>query len=163
MRPQWGQLESGRAAAVGQDARSRFLAQVAGPYFGELRRQYALAAPADNFGALPGQVGAGVVSDPEQRPAIEVDVAVFGPALPGEPHRVSSVGEAKLGQVMDRAHVRRLGRARDLLATRGYDTSQTVLACYSGAGFSPELRRGTPGETVKLIGPNDLYGDPVAR
>ncbi|MGH3280975.1 MAG: AAA family ATPase, partial [Trebonia sp.] len=54
MRPQWGPLESGRAAAVWQDARSRFLAQVAGPHFEELCRQYALAAPADTFGALPG-------------------------------------------------------------------------------------------------------------
>lgn len=76
--------------------------------------------------------------------------------------RILSLGEAKLGEVMGRNHVRRLVRARDLLAARGYDTSRTVLACYSGAGFSPELREGTPGEAVKLIGTNDLYADLAA-
>lgn len=160
MRPRWGMLESGRAAAVWQDARPRFLAQVAGPHFEELCRQYALAAPADSFGGLPGEVGAGVINDPERRQGIEVDVVVLGPALPGEPRRVLSLGEAKLGEVMGLKHVRRLARARDLLAARGYDTSRTVLACYSAAGFTPELREGKPGETVKLIGQRDLYVRP---
>src|SRR5260370_40772043 len=41
---------------------------------------------------------------------------------------------------MDLRHVERLRRARDLLAVKGFDTRETVLSCYSGAGFSPELQ-----------------------
>jgi hypothetical protein len=158
MRPRWGPLESGRAEAVWHDARARFAAQVAGPHFEELCREYALAAPAETFGGLPGEVGAGVVNDPALKEGIEVDVVVLGPAVTGEPRRVLSVGEAKLGQVMGARQLRRLARARDLLTQRGYDTSQTVLACYSGAGFSDELRQASADAAVKLFGPRDLYG-----
>jgi hypothetical protein len=41
--------------------------------------------------------------------------------------------------VMGRADVARLARARDLLAARGFDTTGSILACYSGAGFEPGL------------------------
>lgn len=36
---------------------------------------------------------------------------------------------------MTLGHVKRLERTRDLLAAKGYDTSETILACYSGAGL----------------------------
>lgn len=157
MRPQWGPLESGRAAVVWQDARARFLSQVVGPHFEQMCREFALAAPAEIYGGLPGEVGAGVVADPQRRSAIEVDVVVLSPAVPGEHRRVLSLGEAKFGDVMGTRHLRRLCRARDLLASRGYDTSATILACYSGAGFEPGLAGGAPGERVVLIGPDDLY------
>ncbi len=157
MRPQWGPLESGRGAMVWQDARARFLSQVAGPHFEQLCRDYALAAPAETFSGLPGEVGAGVVADPQRRGAIEVDVAVLGPAVPGEPRRVLSLGEAKFGDVMGTRHLQRLRRARDLLAGRGYDTSATVLACYSGAGFEPGLTGPATGERVAFIGLGELF------
>jgi AAA+ ATPase superfamily predicted ATPase len=163
MRPQWGPLESGRAASVWPDARARFQSQVAGPHFEQLCRAYALSSFA--AGTFPGtagavgEVGAGVVSDPAGRSAIEVDVAVLGPALPGERRRVLSLGEAKLGDVMGMREVARLRRARDLLTARGYDTRDTVLACYGGAGFEP----GMPGRQdrdsrVALIGLDQMYG-----
>lgn len=101
----------------------------------------------------------GIVHDPVRRKDIQVDVAVLGPAVPGEPRRVLSVGEAKLGDVMGARHVQRLRRARDLLGERGYDTSETILACYSGAGFSREIAEDTDGERIALIGPRELYGD----
>lgn len=157
MRPQWGPLESGRAAAVWQDARARFSSQVAGPHFEELCREYALAAPAQTFGGLPGEVGAGVVNDPARKNSIEIDVVVLGPAIPGQPRRVLSLGEAKLGEVMGVRHISKLSRARELLTERGYETSQTVLACYSGAGFSDELRKSDGDGLVKLFGPRELY------
>ncbi|MBE3008910.1 hypothetical protein IL992_06870 [Microbispora sp. NEAU-D428] len=52
----------------------------------------------------------------------------------------------------------RLARARDLLAAKGYDTRDTILACYSGAGFTAELRASAaedPG--IRLIGLDDIY------
>lgn len=161
MRPQWAQLESGRGAAVWQDARPRFLAQVAGPHFEQLCRDYALAAPADTFGGLPASVGAGVVSDPDRRTSIEVDVVVLGPQIPGAPRCVLSLGEAKLGRLIGPRELERLRRARDLLAGRGYDTAGTVLACYGGAGFEPGLAAAATGDRVLLVGPDDLYAGPA--
>jgi uncharacterized protein len=156
MRPQWGPLETGRAAAVWQDARQRFSAQVLGPHFEELCRQYAVAAPPSVFGALPGEVGSGVVGDAEGRTSIQVDVVVLEPAAPNESRRVLSLGEAKYGEVMGTRHVERLRRAADLLARRGYDTRDTVFACYSGAGFSSELLSAEDAR-LRLIGPDQLY------
>lgn len=54
--------------------------------------------------------------------------------------QVLSLGEAKWGETMGAGHLDRLRRARDLLSVRGHDTSGTVLACYSGSGFTGELR-----------------------
>ena len=41
-----------------------------------------------------------------------------------------------------------------VVAVKGYDTSATTLACYSGAGFDPALRE--DGD-VLLIGADRLY------
>jgi hypothetical protein len=66
------------------------------------------------------------------------------------------VGETKWDRVMEQRHVDRLRRARDLLAVKGFDTRDTVLACYSGAGFHPELAAEQPAD-VRLIGLGQLY------
>jgi hypothetical protein len=49
------------------------------------------------------------------------------------------LGEVKWDKVMTPGHVDRLRRARDLLSVKGFDTTQTTLACYSGAGFDRNL------------------------
>ncbi|WP_336205965.1 hypothetical protein [Nonomuraea sp. LPB2021202275-12-8] len=67
------------------DSRERFGCQVLGPHFEELCREFARSE--DAFGELPGDVGAGVITDPARREQIEVDVAVFAPA--GRDLRVS--------------------------------------------------------------------------
>jgi hypothetical protein len=156
MRPQFGLLESGRAEMVWRDAKPRFLAQVAGPHFEQLCRDFATMAPPELFGGLPGEVGSGVVADPARRSQIQIDVAVLAPATPGEPRKVLSLGEAKWGDVPGARPADRLRRARDLLAAKGFDTRDTVLACYSGAGFR------TTGEGILTIGPEQLLAG-VAR
>ncbi len=153
MRPRWGLLESGRAPMVWADAKPRFLSQVLGPHFEQMCREFAATAPPDVFGELPGEVGAGVVSGGREQ--IEVDVAVLAPAVHGEPRRVLSLGEVTWGEVMGARHVDRLRRARDMLAGRGFDVRDTVLACYGGAGFAPELTRSP--EPVLPIGLEELY------
>ena len=65
------------------------------------------------------------------------------------------LGEAKWGKVLGKRHIERLRRARELLTERGYDTRDTTLACYSGAGF--EAGMGGSDERVRLIGLEDLY------
>jgi hypothetical protein len=57
---------------------------------------------------------------------------------------------------MDVRHVERLRRARDLLAVKGFDTQHAVLACYSGAGFDPELQAGQRPD-IRLVGLDQLY------
>lgn len=103
-----------------------------------------------------GEVGSGVVPDPANRTQIEIDVAVLAPADHGRPRRVLSLGEVKWDRVMGADHVARLRRARDLLTAKGYDTRDTVLTCYSGAGFTAELGALSGGD-VRLIALGDLY------
>jgi len=159
MRREWTRLERGDAAGAWRNSQSTFLAQVIGPHFETICRDWALSGGARAFGEAPGEVAAGVVADPLRRSQIQVDVAVFAPDDPGRPRRVLSLGEAKWDTVMTPGHLGRLGRARDLLAVRGYDTSATRLTCYSGAGFDRELRdlaRADP--RVQLVGLDVLYG-----
>ena len=60
MSRQWPRLELGGGSAVWSGARARFLSQVVGPHFEAICRGYAIAADPSIFGALPGEVGAGV-------------------------------------------------------------------------------------------------------
>jgi hypothetical protein len=132
---------------------------VLGPHFETLCREFALVHGLDLFGDLPSEVAAGTVADPANRTQIEVDVAVLEAGSPGEPRAVLSLGEAKWGKVMGLRHLRRLQRARDLLADKGYDTSGTVLACYGGAGFDEDLRAATgAGGQILLADLDMLYG-----
>jgi hypothetical protein len=67
------------------------------------------------------------------------------------------LGEAKWGTVMGIGHLERLSRARELLADRGMDTGQCVLACFSAAGFSEALREEAARADVLLLGLEELY------
>ena len=156
MSREWARLELGGGPAVWPGARARFLSQVAGPHFEAICREYAMAAEPGVFGALPGEVGSGVVPDPARRTQIEIDVVVLAPADPGGPRKILSLGEAKWDRVMDLRHAERLRRARDLLAVKGFDTRDTVLSCYSGAGFSGELQA-AQGHDIRLVGLDQLY------
>jgi uncharacterized protein len=157
-RPQWGRLEAGHADVVWTDARPRFVAQVLGPHFEDLCRRWAQVAPAEVFGALPGEVGAGVVADPARRTQIQVDVVVLAPADGSAPRRVLSLGEVKWGTTMTLGHVDRLRRAAERLGERGYDMSSTRFTCYSAAGFDDGLLAAAAGDPdVHLVGLDDLY------
>jgi uncharacterized protein len=155
MRPEWYRLESGQAEAAWRDQQADFLSRVVGPHFESLCRSFAIDAGAGLFGAPVGEVGAGIVNDPANRTQIEVDVAVLAPPESGRPRRLLSLGEVKWGQVMTPHHAARLARARELLAT-SFDVSDCTLTCYSGAGFSPDLRSAA-GPGLNLVSSGDLY------
>ena len=154
MNREWTRLERGDAAAVWQGSRARFLSQVVGPHFESLCREFAVTASTELFRGPAGTVGSGVVSDPANRTQIQIDVAVLAPTDHGHPRQVLSLGEVKWDSPMGTTHVERLRRARDLLAVKGFDTRDTVLACYSGAGFAPDLHAA---QDVALIGLDRLY------
>lgn len=157
MRRAWTPLEQRGADRVWRRSRPRFLAQVVGPHFEALCREWASRAAEDVFGDLPGQVAAGTVADPANKTQIEIDVAVLG--ADGHRRRILSLGEAKWGAVMGIRHLERLRRARDLLSATGFDTTETWLTCYSGAGFDEELRTAARRERVHLVDLDRLYAD----
>lgn len=159
MRPAWARLESGQAAEVWSRSGERFAAQVAGPHFEAVCREYALGPGRSLLGNSLGEVGGGVVTDARTRRQIQIDVAVVEQGTGGSRPSAALLGEAKWGTVMGLGHVERLSRARELLAGRGMDTDGCLLACFSAAGFSEPLRaEATARGDVLLIGLGELYG-----
>jgi hypothetical protein len=58
---------------------------------------------------------------------------------------------------MNLGHLQRLRRILELLAARGVDTRHATPACYSGAGFDPELRAAADRGEVVLVDLRRLY------
>ena len=79
------------------------------------------------------------------------------------PRRILSLGEAKWGEVIGHHHLHRLTTARDLLQLKGYDTADTVLTFYGGAGFTTELTATATGDPrIALVDLDRLYQPPTA-
>ncbi|MGW7358631.1 AAA family ATPase [Streptomyces sp. NPDC054802] len=159
MRPSWARLESGQGVDVWAQSAERFAAQVAGPHFEAMCREYVLGSGRALVGSALGHVGSGVVTDQVARRQIEIDVAVVEQGAGGSRAAVHLLGEAKWGTVMGLSHLERLARAREVLAGRGLDTTGCALACFSGAGFSEALRgEAARSGDVLLVGLDELYG-----
>ena len=155
MRPEWFRLEAGYQDQVWHDQRPDFFSRVLGPHFELLCRSFVPIAGRSLFGGPVGEVGSGVVNDAANRTQIEINVVVLAPPEPGERRRILSLGEAKWGETMTPRHAARLARARDLLASN-FDVTNCVLACYSAAGFSDDLRAAA-GPRLQLISLADIY------
>ncbi|WP_216910768.1 AAA family ATPase [Nocardia noduli] len=161
MRPSWARLENGQAQQVWARSGERFAAQVVGPHFEAMCREFMIGDGIEMLGSEAGfgEVGCGIVPDSAARTQIQVDVAVVQPGSGGRKAAVSMMGEAKWGVTMGVGHVDRLVRARDLLAGGGVDVSNCRLACFSGTGFSDALRdRAERDPHVLLVGLGQLYG-----
>ena len=160
MRPVWDQLaRPGNAPRVWQASRQRFSGKVLGPHFERICRAWALNyADPDRLGGLPAKVGTGVLNDAVGRSAHEVDVVVAG--IPDGKTPLLAIGEAKWNEVMGVHHLERLRHVKSLIGSRSrYDTSGTRLACFSGAGFTDELRAAADSAPdVLLVSPAELYG-----
>ncbi|WP_239514236.1 hypothetical protein [Streptosporangium sp. 'caverna'] len=158
MRPFWSQLmRAGATDRIWQRAKQRFTVNVLGPHFERLCRDWTLHFAEDRFGDWPSQVTAGTVNDPENRTTHQVDIAAVGHADDGKPPLLA-IGEAKWGEVMEMKHLERLRRIRDIIDRNDrYDSSQTRLVCYSGAGFTEELDQAGQRGEVELVGLKDLY------
>jgi uncharacterized protein len=157
MRRDWVRLEAGGGDRLWPELRPTFESRVMEPHFEGLCHRFALEHGGAIFGELPRTVGRAVVNDGERRERIQVDVVVMGRWGPNERARILSLGQARWGQEMDDSDVTRLGRARDLLAARGFDVEGCVLACYSGTGFAEPLRARAAAERIELIDLQRLY------
>jgi AAA+ ATPase superfamily predicted ATPase len=156
-RPKLPLLDRGLAEQVWETSQPRFRSAVVGPHFEQICREWVahFAAP-ETFGGMPIDVSYGTVPDQSERTSYEIDVVVRG-AVSQDNGVLLSLGEAKWDQVMGMGHLERLRHAAALLAGRGVDTSAVRLACYSGAGFTDELRAaGDRGEVV-LVDLERLY------
>jgi uncharacterized protein len=161
MRPAWSQLERpGNAARVWRASGERFSKKVLGPHFETICRSWTLNyADPGRLGGLPAHVGTGVINDAAGRSAHEVDVVVTGVA-DGKRTPLLAIGEAKWGEVMGPAHIDRLRLILSLISTAGrYDTSQTKLMCFSGAGFAGRLSDlAAADSSILLVDARELYG-----
>jgi hypothetical protein len=160
MRPAWSRLERpGSAGRVWRTSRARFASGIVGPRFEEICRTWTLHfADPDVLGGLPAEVGSGTVNDPASKTAHEIDVAAVGVADTKRP--LLCLGEAKWGKVMGIGHLDRLRRVRALLADKGrHETGATKLVCFSGAGFTDELRAAAVDDEVLLVDVAQLYAD----
>ena len=159
MRPFWPQLLRGSGAAqLWERSQRRFASNILGPHFERICREWALYFAGDTFGDWPVHVAAGTVNDPANKTMCQVDVAAIGHA-DGRRPPLLAIGEAKWNEVMGLGHVDRLRRIRDLLTqNEKLDTSRTRLVCFSGAGFTDDLKEHARRGEVDLIGLDDLYG-----
>ncbi|GAA2267005.1 hypothetical protein GCM10010415_34900 [Streptomyces atrovirens] len=156
-RPRLALLDRGLAEQVWESARPRFLSAVVGPHFEQICRDWVahFAAP-ETFGGMPIDVSYGTVADPVERTGHEIDVVVRG-AVGQDNGVLLSLGEAKWDRVMGTGHLERLKHAVSLLAARGTDTSAVRPACYSGAGFTDELKAAEKRGEVVLVDLERLY------
>jgi len=155
MRPAWARLEAGQGDEVWAQSAERFAAQVAGPHFEVICREYLLNEGQSLVGGV-GSVGAGVVVADRQQ--MEIDVVAMNREPGSTQAAVKLLGEAKWGTVMGVNHLDRLVRARDVLGGRGLGVADCRLACFSAKGFSDSLRaESSRRPDVLLIGLDELY------
>jgi uncharacterized protein len=160
MRPIWSDLEHTRdATGLWQRSQPRFVTKVVGPHFEHLCREWTRhQAPPELFGDYPSRVGEGTVNDPTARSTHQLDIVVF--ALDEDNRsRLLAIGEAKWNETMGVGHVERLRRIRALLVGRDHTgDGHAKVACYSAAGFTPELvDLAARSDDVVLIGLDSLY------
>ncbi|MEU7896610.1 hypothetical protein AB0B45_27595 [Nonomuraea sp. NPDC049152] len=160
MRPEWTDLERpGLAAQVWGRSQAAFRSKVLGPQVEHLARLWTRwhAAP-ETVGGRVARVASGVLPDPANRTGHELDVVAFARADDGR-EMITSIGEAKSGDVVGRAHLERLERARGLLLARDERaTPETRLLLFSAAGFTPQLEEIARGRAdVRLVGLDGLY------
>jgi uncharacterized protein len=163
MRPAWGDLERpGRATQVWRRSQHAFHANVVGPHFEEICRQWARwhAGPEIYGGAYPVRVASGTVSDPAARKMAEIDMAAFGRADDGR-NTLLAIGDVKWQEQMTTSHLKRLEHVRGLLQAKAESGAEDArLFLFSGTGFSAGLaERAAHDPSVQLIGLDRLYND----
>ncbi|MCM2577220.1 AAA family ATPase [Streptomyces meridianus] len=156
--PHRSALDVEDAVTVWERARTLFHTGVVPPHFAQVCREWAtdFAAP-ETFGASPVQVSHGSLPGRGRETASEADVVVRGPAE-GRPGPLLSVGLACWEEEMGVRHLEAMRSLVTRLGAQGEDVGATRPACYSGTGFSPELRAAERRGDVLLVGLDRLYG-----
>lgn len=159
LRPELARFEARQTRDAWKAAAKRFEAQVLGPHFEQLARDWtARFASPETLGGVAHQVGFTAVNDPQAKRRFEVDVAVVG-ASSGPKPTLLAIGEAK-GGAGERGldDLGRLESLRSLLGARAV-TRSTRLLLFSRGGFSSELvQQAKRRDDVELVDLDRLYG-----
>jgi uncharacterized protein len=160
MRPIWSDLaHTPNPARLWERSEPRFTSNVLGPHFEQLCRHWTrYFAPEEITGGFLARVEPGIVNDPVGTRTWELDVAAFAVDDDGR-EALLAIGEAKWHETMSLAHLERLRHIRGLLSAQGRHGAATArLLCFSGAGFTVELRdEAARSGDVRLLTPADLY------
>jgi uncharacterized protein len=164
--PRRSEFEEHRGEEAVIDAKDTISAQVLGPHFEELCRQWTARFANDEGLSEPvGPVGTTTVNDAAGRAAHEVDVVALarGQSSGHRDSKVALLGEAKTTNrrraVKD---LSRLDHIRELLVAHGSDAAGAVLAIFSRSGFEAELELvANSRPDVLLVDLARLYGQPA--
>lgn len=161
--PRRSEFEERRGEAALRAAEHTISAQIHGPHFEELCRQWTARFAADEaLGRATGPVGSAVISDQRGRTRHELDVvALDAGEIPGhKTARVALIGEAKsTSQPQTCADLARLDYLRGLLIEQGTMAGGAMIALFSRAGFDAELRAAAAARRdVTLVDLRRLYG-----
>lgn len=143
-------------AALWSSILPTFGSQVLGPCFEDAARYWTMHfADANSVGGPADFVGTTTITlDNGHERELDVVVAAADADTPGE-RTVRAIGEAKAGERITAAHVRRLEEARTALAERGRDAKLLLF----GADISPEVRReAARREDLEVVDLPRLYG-----
>lgn len=160
VRPHLAALEQRRAERVWASASQTFSAQILGPTFERLAREWTVryAAPA-TVGGIPTTVGSTVVNDAAGRTRAELDVVALDRSGEGRP-RALALGEAKSSAGRRGVDVlRRLEHVRDLLRRSDrVDVEGSVLMVFARGGWDAALaREAALRDDVALVDLERLY------
>jgi AAA+ ATPase superfamily predicted ATPase len=160
MRPIWSDLAHTRdPGRLWERSQPRFTSNVLGPHFEQLCRHWTrYFAPEEIVGGFPSRVEPGTVNDPAGKKTRQIDIAAFAVGDDGR-EAIVAIGEAKWHETMSLGHLERLRRIRGLLTAHDRPGAATArLLCFSGAGFTAELRdEAAQSGEVRLLTPADLY------
>ena len=144
VRPDRAAYEDRATSTTFAAARPRFRAQVLGPRFEELAREWtARHASQETTGGDVGRVAPAVVNDPGGATQHQVDVVALARGSGGRRPQVRLLGEAKYTrQAVGPAQLDRLERIRKAIEAQGRaDVGVVRYALFSAAGFDSDLRR----------------------
>ncbi len=161
-RPRLWQFEERRYEEAWAAAQQTFAAQILGPHFEHLCREWVrLFASADSTGEPVGGVGRTTVNDPRSRKTHELDVVALsaGERSQDRTARVAVIGEAKSSSSRRTiADLQRLEHLRRLLAAEGADCEQARLLLFGRSGFDHNLQSTAALRSdVELIDLDRLY------
>lgn len=140
-----------RASDIWSRVRPTFEAQVLGPCFEGLAREWTLRhAGSSTLGGIPDRVGPTELILPDGSNA-ELDVVAVQES---EPARVLAIGEAKVGERLNGQHLARLEAARSALGARAAGARLLLF----GSRFTPALERTAESRSdVELVDLERLY------
>jgi hypothetical protein len=147
----------GRAAEGWAQAKPTYSAQILGPHFESLARDWTITSFAARMGIPVGWTGTTTVACREHSTSHQLDVVSLrsGDMPRTSAARVALIGEAKsTNRPRNGADLRRLAHIRDLLGPRA---EGAALALFSRTGFDDDLREPEARGEVTLVTLNDMY------